>query len=110
MRVINQQVYDSWKAKNSDPYGSATFRYAEKWADMMEEKIEAGEKLDDIADKLSHDADVEGITGFMYGCAVSILSQCWQFGEDLRVWHNAQYNHNGSGVVNPAILTVETKE
>ena len=60
----------------------------------------------DNADKLSHEADTEGITGYMYGCAVSILSQCWKYGEYLRKWHNKEYNYDGDGVVNPAILTI----
>lgn len=58
------------------------------------------------ADRLSNEADVEGITGFMYGCAVSILSQCWKYGEELRKWHNKEYDYDGDGVVNPAILTI----
>ena len=50
--------------------------------------------------------DIAGITGFMYGCAVNALSQLWEYGEELRKWHNKEYNYNGDGVVNPAILTV----
>ena len=54
-------------------------------------------------------ADTEGITGFMYGCAVNILSQCWEYGEVLRKWHNKEYDYEGDGVVNPAIMTVRVK-
>ena len=61
----------------------------------------------DNADKLSYEADEEGITGFMYGCAVSILSQCWKYGELFRKWHNGEYNYDGDGVVNPAILRIK---
>lgn len=61
----------------------------------------------DNADKLSNEADVEGITGFIYGCAVSILSQCWKYVEFLRKWHNGEYNYDGDGVVNPAILSIK---
>ncbi len=79
---------------------------------MMEEKIEASSDdvmkvIVDNADKLSYEADEEGITGFMYGCAVSILSQCWKYGELLRKWHNGEYNYDGDGVVNPAILRIK---
>lgn len=88
MKVVDEKVYEDWKAKNTDGYGSGVFRYAEKWANMMEEAIENGAKLEDVAKSLSHKADTEGITGFMYGCAVSILSQCWVYGEELKVWHN----------------------
>lgn len=60
----------------------------------------------DNADRLSREADTEGITGFMYGCAVSILSQCWEYGEYLRKWHNKKYDYDGDGAVNPAVITV----
>lgn len=63
----------------------------------------------DNADHLSHEANIEDITGFMYGMAVNILSQCWQYGEELRKWHNKEYNYEGNGVVNPTILTVSKK-
>lgn len=65
-----------------------------------------GDKIVDIADSTSREADTEGITGFMYGCAVNVLSQLWEYGEELRKWHNKEYNYEGDGVVNPAILTI----
>lgn len=43
----------------------------------------------------------------MYGMAVSILSQCWKYGEFLRKWHNKEYGYEGDGVVNPAVMTVK---
>ena len=91
---------------NSDPYGAATIQYAERWARLMQAAIASGETLADVAGKLSHDADIDGLTGFMYGCAVDVLSTCWVHGEELRKWHNGKYNHTGEGVVNPAILTI----
>lgn len=59
---------------------------------MLENLIEYSEDepmkvVVDNANRLSHEADVEGITGFMYGCAVSILSQYWKYGEELRKWN-----------------------
>lgn len=59
-----------------------------------------------IADKASRAADIDGITGFMYGCAVNVLSQVWKYGEELRRWHNKEYDYEGDGVVNPAVLTI----
>ena len=106
MRVKNQERYENWKKSNVDPYGVAIFEFAETWATLMEEQIEKGEKLEDIAGKLSHEADEDGITGFMYGAAVSILSECWIYGEDLRRWHNKDYGYVGNGVVNPAVITI----
>ena len=77
---------------------------------MMEAEMAKGKKLTDIAEKTSNDADKEGITGFMYGCAVQALVAFWEHGEELRQWHNGKYGHYGDGVVNPAILTFREKE
>lgn len=106
MKVINMKEYEDWKNNNTDSYGSCIFRYAERWANMMEEEINKGKKVKDIADELSHKADTEGITGYMYGASVSILSECWQYGEELRKWHNKEYDYEGEGVVNPSILNI----
>ena len=107
MKVKDIMDYEEWKNKNTDLYGACIFRYAERWADMMEKEIEYGNKVENIADKLSHEADTEGITGFMYGAAVNILSRCWIYGEELRKWHNKEYNYEGNGVANPAVLTLK---
>lgn len=52
-------------------------------------------KLSDVWEISSRLSDIYGITGFMYGCAVNILSSVWKYGEELRVQHNSKYNHNG---------------
>lgn len=102
--------YEGFKQTNQDPYGACIVNYAERWADLMEEKINDGVPIQDIAKTTSNIADIEGITGFMYGMAVNILSNFWEHGEALRTWHNKSYNHNGDGVVNPAILTIMENE
>ena len=94
------------EVNSKDRYSSAVVSYAERWADMMESRILRGERLIDIADETSRKANTEGITGCMYGCAVNALSQFWEYGEELRKWHNKAYNYDGDGVVNPAILTI----
>lgn len=113
MKILKgkEQEYKDWYEKNSDPYSRACFTYAERWAELLEKEIEESDKdtkevMKQYAEKYSHDADIEGITGFMFGMAVQILSLCWEYGEELRKWHNKEYNYEGEGVVNPAILTV----
>lgn len=109
-----QKDFDEAKAKNSDPYGACVYRYLERWADLMEEKLAAGAKLEDIARPTSHEADTEGITGFMYGCAVSVLAHVWEHGEPLRRWHNIDQQLGNEGekanekgtVLNPALLSI----
>lgn len=109
-----------WKKSvenNDDPYGSAAIRFTAQWASLMEKRLANGEKLSDFAKQTSHDADSEGITGFMYGCAVGILSKVWTHGEELRRWHNldTQIRNEGEkaneegGVLNPALLSVSSR-
>lgn len=85
----------------------------ERWAELLEAEIDKSNDIMkcfvDNADRLSREADTEDITGFMYGCAVSILSQCWEYGEYLRKWHNKKYDYDGDGAVNPAVMTVGVK-
>ena len=108
---------EGWKKAcdaNKDGYGGAVMTYAERWARMMEARMAKGERIADIAEECSHLADEEGITGFMYGAAVSTLAAVWIHGEALRLWHNLKYqlrdegkraNDNG-GVLNPACLSL----
>lgn len=86
MKIKDNKVYENWKSNNNDPYGAGVFRFAEKWANLMESEIECGKSLKDVADRTSREADMEGITGFMYGAAVSILTQCWEHGEEFNKW------------------------
>lgn len=108
------EMWATGLANNQDPYGSAGYRFAARWASFMERDLAAGKKLADIAKPTSHEADDDGITGFMYGCAVSVLSHCWTHGEELRRWHNldTQIKNEGEranesgGVLNPAMLNI----
>lgn len=113
-----QAKWQEYVAANSDDYGGACVRYAERWARLMQAEnrhplsgddapLNASALFADIAERTSHEADAGiGITGFMYGAAVNMLAQCWAWGEELRVWHNQKYGHNGDGVVNPAVLII----
>lgn len=101
-----KKAYDN----NTDPYGHAVFTFLERWAELMEKDIKASGNaemsIEKHAEELSYKANTEGITGFMYGCAVNVLAHCWEYGEILRKWHNHEYHYDGDGVVNPAILTI----
>jgi len=108
-----EEEYQKGLDNNQDPYGKAVYTYAERWAELMEKDINAcGDVTAAVIANFeirSREADTEGITGFMYGCAVHILSACWEYGEILRKWHNKEYGYEGDGVVNPAILTIKAK-
>jgi len=122
MEFKDKKTWLEGKEKNAksekDPsgYGEAVYRYAENWANLMEKRIAEGKKLEDIAKQSSFDGDDEGVTGFMYGCAVGILAKCWKHGEALRRWHNVDTQiqdegdkaNKSGGVLNPALMTVTT--
>jgi hypothetical protein len=107
MSFKDKELWEKGLGNNQDPYGKAIYAYAELWACTMEHEMEKNKaSVKDVAEQASKDADTDGITGFMYGAAVSVLSDTWEHGEELRKWHNGEYNHEGDGVVNPAIITV----
>lgn len=113
MKLKNEKGWNEAVEVNSkNSYSKCCIDYARKWMELMEEHLEKGEKLEDFADETSCKADEEfGITGFMYGMAVSIISQVWEYGEQLKKWHNGQYGQPDSeGTVNPAILILKEKE
>lgn len=84
---------ENWKkcvdANSNDSYGFACLQYAARWAALMDVELEKGATVVVVAKKTSHLADTEGITGFMYGCALSCLCSCWVHGEKLSAWRTA---------------------
>lgn len=112
--IIDEASWKECVEKNSDGYGSCAIRYAARWASYAEAALEKGEDFASAVKRTSHDADLEGITGFMYGCAVGILAKVWFRGEELRRWHNLdmQIGNEGKranesgGTLNPALLRI----
>ena len=111
------------KLNSKDPYSNRCVTYGEDWAMLMEEHIAAAgdapveNTILLCAKETSHQADTDGITGFMYGAAVSGLSKFWEHGETLRRWHNKDLsptqaeavNAKPGAVLNPALMTIETE-
>lgn len=114
IELADEAGWQKFKEVNSDGYGGAVVTYSERWARLMQIEMANGKNLEDVADATSQEADLEGITGFMYGCAVSTLSHCWKHGEQLRRGHNlkTQLGNEGEkanesgGVLNPALLSI----
>lgn len=119
--TLREGTEDDWAkglANNTDPYGRRCFTYADQWAALMEARIGDGDPaavIPEVAQAASREADTDGITGFMYGAAVSILAGCWAHGEVLRRWHNRDVQlgdegdkaNESGGVLNPALLSVQ---
>ena len=94
------------EVNSRDGYSFAAVQCMGRWADLMETEMASGAALPDIAERTSHQADTDLITGFQYGCAVSALAQFWVHGDELRQWHNQRYSYEGPGEVNPAMPTI----
>ena len=114
MQLKNTALWQKCIDNNQDGYGSGINSFANRWALLMEAEIKKGATVADFAKATASQADTEGITGFMYGAAVSTLAAVWIHGEDLRRWHNkdTQIHNEGDranesgGVLNPAVLTI----
>ena len=114
MEFKNEAGWNKGVENIQDPYGARIYSYAKDWAELMEKAMAEGKTLEECAESTSHTADYDGITGYMYGAAVGILSQAWKHGEELRRWHNLKTQigtegekaNESGGVLNPAILSI----
>lgn len=119
--TTSKEIWNEYRENNTDTYGGRCVSYAEQWARLMQAEIATVTKgfswtepafdhvFNKIAEKTAQEADYDGITGFMYGAAVKMLTDCWKHGERLRKWHNKEYGHEGDGVINPAVLTINAE-
>lgn len=90
MKIRDEDAWFAWRDGNTDSYGGACIAFAERWADRMEDALAWGEPIADSAERTSHEADTEGITGFMFGAACGVLLSCWAHADELRPWVDAR--------------------
>lgn len=90
-------------------YGTSIATYAERWARMMQLELSEGKELTEVWIETSHEADLEGMTGYSQGVATHLLTETWVHGAELRRLHNAYWGSNSTdGTVNPAVITGST--
>lgn len=106
LELSDTEGWEKSRKANSDGYGSAALDYAEGWAKLMQKEIAKGKTVAECYESTQDGLGFLGITGFQFGCAVSILSQTWKHGEELRKFHNKRYgiSEDKEGTVNPAVL------
>lgn len=106
-----ENEYASFRDMNTkDVYSTGVISYAERWCDMMEQRIDKGMSVDCAATETKYIADTEGITGFMYGCAVNTLCKFWEHGDELREWHNQKHNYDEQGAANKDTPTISDQD
>ncbi len=91
-----------------------TVRLACHWAALMEEEINRGRAIHQIAwdTFLKADDIVGGVTGSMAKAATAGLGSAWKHGADLVAWHNREAEKPGTapgmvGKIAPPVVTVE---
>lgn len=102
------------KLHTKNTYDARILAYAVRWARLMQLEMAAGKKIKGMAGRTSSEADLEGMSGFSYGCAVSALAEQWKYGDQLRRWHNLRYQIRDEGVeakkkggtLNPAVICI----
>lgn len=92
----DRAIWQTWVDANTDSYWAATIHYAHTWARLMESAVAAGETVAECADRLSHVANQDGITGAMHGFAVSMLVQAWVHGPALAASRTAERARYGT--------------
>lgn len=82
-----ESVYASLKNEmTQDDRNNAVISYAERWANMMEQRISNGASVSEAAGQTRYEADQENLSWFMYGNAVRVLVNFWDHGDELRQW------------------------
>ena len=108
MNVINIAY---WNRVAQNPRNKEIVEFAKDWANAMEKKLNAGQKLADIAQETSHLPSGRYLSGAAFGLALTYLINAWSLGEELRRWHNKEFGMPGANeipgaVVNPALTNV----
>lgn len=107
IKLKDESLWKDLKKKESS-YGKAIMCTATEWAKAMEILMKKGFNLEEIAEEALDICDPDDdLTGYAEGCLVEVLSQCWEYGDNLRLWYNKNHGgYNGNGVANPAQMII----
>lgn len=111
----NKKDWNTWVKKNTDPYGKACVDVARQVMKLLDEDqtpLHNGYHPDihtahGLVCKADEDIKAGGISGSMGGCVAEMVTKCHERGEEFRKSHNGE-KYKGKGVVNHALLTIET--
>ena len=78
---MNEEYNKYVKLNSEDDYSKGVIDFTVRWAELMEQEKELDK---DLVDKLSSEADIDGITGFMYDGARAGLYHFWEYGDKLK--------------------------
>lgn len=112
MNLRDEKAWKKWVDANTDPYGAACVRVARVAMEILDDAPDDFDP-DDIIDK-ADDTTGEGITGFMAGCVVQMISGCHARGDEFRrkwnlklqLGNEGEKANESGGVLNPALLNI----
>ena len=112
MPIVNEKVWAEYEDKNKDPYGGCCVKVSREVMRLLDGRKEFN--AFDLVCEASKNVDSGGITGFMSGAVATMVAKCHSRGEEFNDSWNGHYGVSkekaGKNTVNPAILTIETKE
>ena len=109
MGIIDKKGWEKCVKNNSDAYGGCCVNVARRAMEILD--AESGDfDCHELVSRASKEVKSGGITGFMAGAVASIINGCHSRGEEFRKKWNKDYgvSEDKKGIVNPAILTIDT--
>ena len=113
----NQEKWNSYVEKNTDAYGGACVKVANRVMELLDEDktpLHNGfypdiHTANGLICKAADESKAGGITGFTAGCVAQMVAECHERGDEFRKSHNGE-EYQGKGIVNQALLTFQYKE
>lgn len=85
----SEQAKIFWNDLINIGYTVEIIKFAQKWAQHMQEELKKGNILNDIAEKSACKvAKGKDIPVYMHYCAMVILSDVWEYGDELKSWYS----------------------
>ena len=85
----SEQAKTFWNDLINIGYTVEIIKFAQKWAQHMQEELKKGNIIHDIAEKSACKvAKGKDIPVYMHYCAMVILSDVWKYGDELQSWYS----------------------
>lgn len=88
MKAKNKESWDRVLAANpAGGYEGKILRFAGRWAERMEARLEWGEKVEEVAEEAIDDPELR-LTSTQLCMAVVALAKHWAHGAELKSWYD----------------------
>ncbi|HHH5745424.1 TPA: hypothetical protein ACP2BG_001758 [Listeria monocytogenes] len=97
VKFYNEEAKKNWEVveeKNNDEYGKMIIEYAESCMNLLEKRMDEGEKLEDIWQNTLF--EVEGAknqSSYSASLAHNLIASCWVHGEEFARRATKIYEH-----------------